>query len=65
MTKICRCSIPIPGKRRDTDEDVNEMAMQNEPILVYAKTDTVSSSPRYLEAEDFSTEIVVNEDGFT
>ncbi|NLO21248.1 MAG: copper amine oxidase N-terminal domain-containing protein [Syntrophomonadaceae bacterium] len=40
-----------------------EMAIQNEPVLVYAKTEAVSTSPELPEAEDIITEIVINEDG--
>ena len=40
-----------------------EMAIQNDHVLVYAKTESVSTSPEYPEAEDIITEIVINEDG--
>jgi hypothetical protein len=64
MTQDMQMLNPDTGEREEIQmKMLMEMAMQNEPILVYAKTDTVSSSPELPEAEDFSTEIVVNEDG--
>lgn len=55
---------PETGEREEVQmQMLMDLAMQNEPVLVYAKTQAVSTTPELAEAEDMVTEIVINEDG--
>lgn len=40
-----------------------DMAIQNDPVLLYAKTEAITTSDELIQPEDLSSEMLINEDG--